>query len=102
MKFNLLKIGERFLYKDELYTKSTPLVAINEATGNNKLIPRSALLKPVREPDKPQQAIASGARILQQSGVDFMQGLDEIISLTAEDRIKIQNLYLDITKNIIK
>lgn len=42
MKFSLVAIGSRFEYQDQIYTKTTPLVAVAAQTGTQKLIPRSA------------------------------------------------------------
>lgn len=45
MKFQSVPLGERFLYQGEWFVKHTPLVAVQEASGAQRLIPRSA---PVR------------------------------------------------------
>jgi hypothetical protein len=45
MKFNQIDIGQEFEYQGERYKKATPLIANNIATGEQKLIPRSAVLK---------------------------------------------------------
>jgi hypothetical protein len=42
MKFQHLKIGQRFHYQGETYVKATPLVASHAETGQQKLIPRYA------------------------------------------------------------
>lgn len=44
MKFNLLSIGQKFKFKDEVYVKTSPLIASNVETGHNKMIPRYAML----------------------------------------------------------
>jgi len=44
MKFNLLSIGQKFKYKDEVYIKTSPLIANNIKTLQNKMIPRYAIL----------------------------------------------------------
>jgi len=44
MKFKLLSIGQQFEYQDELYVKTSPLVASNMKTGHNKMIPAYATL----------------------------------------------------------
>ena len=44
MKFNLLSIGQKFKFQDEVYVKTSPLVASNVETGHNKMIPRYAVL----------------------------------------------------------
>jgi len=105
MKFQLLKPGDRFIYQDEVYVKSTPLVAIHEVTGETRLIPRSALLKQINvsgEPvlDKPtlDEKLQT---TLKQSSENFIQGLDKILSLTESERQSIQQLYEDTTTHLI-
>ena len=44
MKFKLLSIGQRFRFEDEVYVKTSPIVASNVETGHNKMIPRYATL----------------------------------------------------------
>jgi len=44
MKFNLLSIGQKFKYQDEVYVKTSPIVASNVASGHNKMIPAYAVL----------------------------------------------------------
>ena len=44
MKFKLLSIGQKFKFQDEIYVKTSPIVASNVATGHNKMIPRYAVL----------------------------------------------------------
>ncbi|MEJ2143310.1 MAG: hypothetical protein P8Y24_13340 [Gammaproteobacteria bacterium] len=47
MKFYLLPVGEKFEYQGEIYIKADKLIANSEQTGKNRLIPRSANVKPV-------------------------------------------------------
>lgn len=47
MKFYLLPVGEKFEYQGEVYIKADKLIANSEQTGKNRLIPRSANVKPV-------------------------------------------------------
>ncbi len=44
MKFKLLSIGQKFKFQDEIYVKTSPIVASNVATGHNKMIPAYAML----------------------------------------------------------
>ncbi len=44
MKFKLLSVGQKFKFKDEVYVKTSPIVASNVATGHNKMIPAYAML----------------------------------------------------------
>lgn len=56
MKFNELAIGLRFLYQDHEFTKVSPLMAKPEGESANRLIPRSATVTPLDEPDSQPQA----------------------------------------------
>lgn len=47
MKFSLLPVGSRFAYEDEVYVKTSPLIASLEATGGQRLIARAANVKPL-------------------------------------------------------
>ena len=106
MKFNLLKPGDRFIYQDEVYIKSTPLVAIHEVSGETKLIPRSALLKQIDKSGEPDQAKAtldkSQQTALKKCSEQFILELDKILSLTDADRQAIRQLYEDTTILLIK
>jgi len=44
MKFKLLSIGQKFKFQNEVYVKTSPLIASNVETGHNKMIPRYATL----------------------------------------------------------
>jgi hypothetical protein len=49
MKFDELQMGQRFEWNGVIYVKAGPVVAREEATGKSRMIPRYAVLKPVRE-----------------------------------------------------
>ena len=42
IKFLHLQIGQQFEYREQHYTKVSPLIASNNADGSQKMIPRSA------------------------------------------------------------
>jgi hypothetical protein len=44
MKFKLLSVGQKFKYQDEVYVKTSPIIASNVETGLNKMIPAYATL----------------------------------------------------------
>ena len=44
MKFKLLSVGQKFKYQDEIYVKTSPIIASNVETGHNKMIPAYATL----------------------------------------------------------
>src|SRR6056300_559568 len=45
MKFSQLPIGAEFVFKDENYTKVSPIMAALAISGTNKAIPRSAVVE---------------------------------------------------------
>lgn len=44
MKFQQLKVGQKFEYQGDSYVKHSPLVAIHTESGKQKLIPRYAAI----------------------------------------------------------
>ena len=44
MKFQHLKVGQKFEYQGYIYVKSSPLLASHAETGEQKLIPRYAAI----------------------------------------------------------
>ncbi|MFK5914376.1 MAG: hypothetical protein QM484_08370 [Woeseiaceae bacterium] len=44
MKFKLLSIGQKFSFQDNVYVKTSPIIASNVETGHNKMIPAYATL----------------------------------------------------------
>ena len=57
MKFKLLSIGQRFEYDSAVYVKTSPLVASNVKTSENKMIPRYATLVLLDDAGKNQQKL---------------------------------------------
>lgn len=55
MKFPQLGIGERFEYEGEVYTKTSPVVA-HRASGESRMIPRSASVRPLGRDAAPAAA----------------------------------------------
>lgn len=55
MKFQMLPLGARFEFEGDVYVKTGPLTAAAEA-GGQRMIPRSAVLKPLDAPvvEKPK------------------------------------------------
>ena len=76
MKFKLLSIGQKFKFQDEVYVKTSPIVASNVETGHNKMVPRYAVLT-----------------LLDNSGEDIQPLSKETI--TAEDVLKEFNLFYE-------
>ena len=56
MKFHQLREGARFAYRGATYRKNAPLTAIAEATGRQRLIPRSAAVTPTDAAEPPTAA----------------------------------------------
>ena len=44
MKFKLLTVGQKFKYQDEVYVKTSPIIASNIETSPNKMIPAYAMV----------------------------------------------------------
>ena len=55
MKFKFLSIGTKFQFENETYLKTSPMIASNIKTGENRLIPRYAELTIVDEQGKSTQ-----------------------------------------------
>lgn len=49
MKFMLLPVGARFEFQGEAYTKSSPVIASRDSSGEGRMIPRSAVVRPLAE-----------------------------------------------------
>jgi hypothetical protein len=58
MKLQFLAIGDRFEYDGEIYVKTGPLTAASEQ-GGQRVIPRSAVLRPLATTE-PVQGTAAG------------------------------------------
>lgn len=59
-KFSLLAIGDNFEYQGEHYTKSGPLTANRLENGSKRMIPRSAIVKPLSGTSTETLAIQAG------------------------------------------
>jgi len=105
MKFNLLKAGDRFIYQGEIYFKSTPLVAINEASGNSKLIPRSALLQHVEANNSPSTTEPdldfNIQKHLSENSELFTSELGKILTVGETDKLAIQKIYEEVSAELI-
>ena len=71
MKFHLLPVGEKFEYQGEIYIKADKLIANAEQSGKNRLIPRSANVKPLNSatdasPRVVEEHQTQTAKVLQQ------------------------------------
>jgi len=67
MKFNQLKIGQRFHYRTADYTKTGPLQAVAEGSANAQLIMRSASVKPLTAEKETQPPAGSVTGLLHQA-----------------------------------
>jgi len=86
MKFRLLAVGQQFEYQGETYIKSTPLIAHQVDTGEQRLIPFSATVVTAGTPAAPARSGRSsiGVAELQQALAEFEQALRE--SLEGDER----------------
>ena len=57
MKFKLLSIGQKFEYEGETYVKTSPLIASNIKTSENKMFPRYATLTLLNDEGTKEQQI---------------------------------------------
>jgi len=68
MKFPQLAIGDAFSWQGEIYVKTGPIAATHSASGQNRMIPRSALVSPlgavVAPTPPPAPALIDPARAL--------------------------------------
>ena len=56
MKFKLLSVGQKFKYEDEVYVKTSPIIASSVETGQNKMFPAYAVVIALDATGEPQQA----------------------------------------------
>ncbi|MFP3873130.1 MAG: hypothetical protein ACLFQT_00845 [Thiohalophilus sp.] len=73
MKFSLLAVGQQFEYQGETYIKSTPLIAHQVDSGEQRLIPRSANVISAVMPPAPatDDSPRIDAREVQQAFAEF-------------------------------
>ena len=71
MKFKLLSIGQKFEYQGETYIKTSPLIASNVKTSNNKMIPRSATLTLLDDSGTKKQEVKNKTLNAQETLVAF-------------------------------
>lgn len=79
MKFNLLAIGQQFEYQGKTYVKSTPLIAHQVDTGEQRLIPRSAMVTATGAADTPPTSENKMINVqdLQQAFIQFETALEK-------------------------
>ena len=82
MKFAQLQIGQRFSYRDTTYRKATPLMADIVDGEGQRLIPRSASVRPLGAappPPEPQEPVplAQLDRAMRQLASDMEQALGD-------------------------
>ena len=56
MKFKLLSVGQKFKYQDEVYVKTSPIIASNVETSHNKMIPAYAVVTVLDNTGEEQQS----------------------------------------------
>jgi hypothetical protein len=62
MKFPQLPLGQSFSWQGEVYCKTGPIAATHSATGQTRMIPRSASVSPLGE-SRPAPPLAPPAQI---------------------------------------
>jgi hypothetical protein len=77
-RFAQLAIGAEFLYRERQYRKVSPLEALLDGTDERRLIPRSAKIDPLVEPDTQARARSAGRpadATVRQAVAECMSGL---------------------------
>ncbi|MBL3590286.1 MAG: polysulfide reductase chain A [gamma proteobacterium endosymbiont of Lamellibrachia anaximandri] len=87
MKFPHLPIGQRFRFQDKLYTKTGPLTASEEGSGNSRLMMKSAEVEPL---DLQVEKKPKGARSFSQQQVRglFDQACRDLLQANPGDETK--------------
>ena len=80
MKFSQLPIGAEFVFKDENYTKVSPIMAALASSGTNKAIPRSAVIEVKSELVSVQTPEHVETKALNQAMQTLAQDINQIIS----------------------
>jgi hypothetical protein len=57
MRFPHVAIGQRFTYQGKAYTKTGPLTASEEGSGNQRMIPRAAEVTPLDAAGEPVREV---------------------------------------------
>ncbi len=76
VKFHQLSPGERFEYGGEPYRKTAPLLGTHEQTGQQRVIPRSAVVIPTGA-EEPGTSIRQGAGAAALSAEAVMSALND-------------------------
>ena len=80
MKFSQLPIGAEFVFKDENYTKVSPIMAALASSGTNKAIPRSAIVEVKSELVSVQTPEHVETKALNQAMQALAQDINQAIS----------------------
>ena len=100
MKFHQLSMGQRFEFEGDVYVRTRPLIAVHEASGQQRFIRRSASVKalpPVAAPATLQKDVAAqtgglGTTAVREAFDDFyarcLLGFDELEGIVDSERIK--------------
>lgn len=82
MKFPQLPMGQRFAFQGKNYTKTGPLTASDEETGNNRLMKKSAEILPLGLIEEQQT----------EEGTQFTR--QEVLEMFSQYRSDLQNAVL--------
>ncbi|MES9858129.1 MAG: hypothetical protein ABW166_16235 [Sedimenticola sp.] len=104
MKFGQLQMGQKFRLNGEIYSKSGPLQAIPEGSGNHKMIMRSAaieLLEPHSDASKTTKTASLDPAVLREAVDRYHQQCLGIVSsgenpLSIETHNQLNTAYLQI------
>lgn len=88
MKFLQLDVGQRFEWNGEVYSKSSPILAVAEASGKSRMVPRSSAVTPLGDGNAVTAQVAEPSDIplstareaLQQMQQDLLSYFEELAS----------------------
>lgn len=71
MKFHQLSMGQRFEFEGEVYVRTKPMIAVNEADGSPRFIRRSAAVRVLghEAPEPPPEPPVDNTRELDREAV---------------------------------
>ncbi len=77
MKFGTLPIGQRFRWRDAVYVKTSPILALAEASETTQMVPRSATVHPLTEERMAETERPSSATLAQEVALAALKGFHQ-------------------------
>ena len=98
MKFKLLSIGQNFEYEGETYVKTSPLIASNIKTGQNKMIPRYATLKLLDQSGNSEQQARKSSLAPEEILTAFNLFYEKCIAILEEKKVLVPQIKDEMDK----